>query len=135
MSILLINHVQINQWLILACIVLLLKRQKLWGYSFLAASNTAKIICQYCYIIVYDNNFNDMISHLTETIDNIFGDKVLTNPNVKLNGIPTCNMNDCFSIPITRCILCSKYYCYTHVQLCFQTHQNEIEIIKKTNDL
>ncbi len=40
-----------------------------------------------------------------------------------------CIINGCLAIPIARCILCSKYYCYIHVQLCLQTHPNEIEII------
>ncbi len=40
-----------------------------------------------------------------------------------------CIYDSCSAKPIARCLRCSKYYCYVHLQLCFQTHPNEIEII------
>ena len=45
-----------------------------------------------------------------------------------------CIIDGCLAIPIARCILCSKYYCYIHVQLCLQLHSNEIEIINIVKD-
>ncbi len=71
-----------------------------------------------------------MNNHLNDAIDNITAKKrFLKESNGGLRNKIDCIVNGCLAIPIARCILCSKYYCYTHVQLCLQIHSNEIEII------
>lgn len=40
-----------------------------------------------------------------------------------------CESDSCFDEPTARCHICSKYYCYKHVQLCLQIHPTEIEIM------
>ena len=71
-----------------------------------------------------------MNNHLKDATDNITTEKrFLKESNGDLRNKIDCIVNGCLAIPIARCILCSKYYCYVHVQFCFQIHSNEIEII------
>jgi hypothetical protein len=71
-----------------------------------------------------------MNNYLNDAIDNITTKKrFLKESNGGLRNKIDCIVNGCLAIPMARCILCSKYYCYTHVQLCLQLHSNEIEII------
>ena len=73
---------------------------------------------------------NETNNHLNDTIDNITTKKRLLKDSIgDLRNKIDCIVNGCLAIPIARCILCSKYYCYLHVQLCLQVHSNEIEII------
>ena len=60
-----------------------------------------------------------MNNHLNDAIDNITTKKrFLKGSNGGLRNKIDCIVNGCLAIPIARCILCSKYYCYVHVQLC-----------------
>ena len=71
-----------------------------------------------------------MNNHLNDAIDYIITEKrSLKESHRGLRNKINCIINGCLAIPIARCILCSKYYCYTHLQLCLQLHSNEIEII------
>ena len=71
----------------------------------------------------------EMKIHLDDAIDKYQSIPSFSESNERLYRTITCFVNDCASVPISRCILCSKYCCYNHVHICLQTHSNEIEII------
>ena len=71
-----------------------------------------------------------MNHHPNDAIDNLTTKKrFLKESNRGLRNKIDCIVKGCLAMPIARCILCSKYYCYTRVRLCLQLHSNEIEII------
>ena len=71
-----------------------------------------------------------MNNYLNDAIDNITTKKRFLNESSRgLRNKIDCIVEGCLATPIAQCILCSKYYCYLHVQLCLQSHTNEIEII------
>jgi len=72
-----------------------------------------------------------MNPHNNNGIDNIENNWSFAKPYIRLRRVITCSINSCLSIPVARCILCSKYYCYDHIQVCLQIHSNEIEIVNQ----
>jgi hypothetical protein len=77
-----------------------------------------------------------MNNHPNDAIDNITVDKRFLEESKRgLRNKINCIINGCLAIPIARCILCSKYYCYVHIQLCLQLHSNEIEIINQLKSM
>ena len=76
-----------------------------------------------------------MNHHLNDAIDNIPTEKRFLKVSKRgLRNKIDCIINGCLAIPIARCVLCSKYYCYAPVQLCLQLHSNDIEIINLVKD-
>lgn len=71
----------------------------------------------------------EMNSHCDNAIDNIIGNWSSTIPNKRLKRKITCFSDSCLTPPLARCTLCSKNFCYDHVQLCLFVHSNEIEIL------
>ena len=73
--------------------------------------------------------------HLNDAIDNITTEKRFLKESIRgLRNKIDCIIYGCCAMPIARCIVCSKHYCYTHVQSCLQLHSNEIEIINLVKD-
>jgi hypothetical protein len=80
---------------------------------------------------------NELDNHLNEVINNKSKNPLAKRSNAN-NIIPTiisCANDDCLADPTGLCLRCSKYYCYKHIQLCFQVHPNEIEIIKPMKNM
>jgi hypothetical protein len=63
-------------------------------------------------------------------MNNISPSQRATRSNDKVITGISCANDDCLADPIGLCVRCSKYYCYKHIQICFQIHPNEIEIIR-----
>jgi len=70
-------------------------------------------------------------SHSTDANYNSLNYQLGTKSRSKNKAIReiVCGSDRCFDEPTARCLICSKYYCYKHVQLCLQIHPNEIEIM------
>lgn len=80
---------------------------------------------------------NELDNHLHEVINNKSKNQLATRSNAN-NIMPTiisCANDDCLADPMARCLRCVGYYCYNHIQLCFQIHPNEIEIIKPMKNM
>ncbi len=80
---------------------------------------------------------NELDNHLNEVINNKSKNLLAKRSNAN-NIIPTIISyanDDCLADPTRLCLRCSKYYCYKHIQLCFQIHPNEIEIIKPMKNM
>ena len=70
-----------------------------------------------------------MKHHYHDAVHYISEKKLPSESNRNLVGRAICFMSGCLAKPIARCILCTKYSCYAHLQICLQDHSNEIEII------
>jgi hypothetical protein len=74
---------------------------------------------------------NEMKSHYDDVIDRYRNTPLFLKSNERLSRTINCFVDSCLSVPVARCIICSKYCCYNHVHICLQTHPNEIEIINQ----
>jgi hypothetical protein len=73
---------------------------------------------------------NKRYNHLNDVVNDISKSHRYIRSN-SLNATEiSCFYNDCLADPMAKCLRCSKYSCYEHIQLCFQIHPNEIEIIR-----
>lgn len=77
-----------------------------------------------------NNHSNEIITHNPKS-QWATGSKDLSG----LSGTIKCQNVECLSVPMARCIRCSRLYCYEHIQLCFQIHTREIEIIRPIKNL
>ena len=68
-----------------------------------------------------------------DVTNNVLTISRLTKSDIKGKTEICCVSDGCLADGMARCIRCSKYYCYEHIQLCFQIHPNEIEIIRPMN--
>jgi hypothetical protein len=73
---------------------------------------------------------NTRNNHINDVMNNISPSQRATRSNSKMITDINCVNDDCLADPTGLCLRCSKYYCYNHIQLCFQIHPNEIEIIR-----
>lgn len=71
-----------------------------------------------------------MKNHLHDVKNNISNTSISSMSSGNLANFIRCIYEGCLVTPIARCIICSKYYCYLHLQTCFQIHPNDIEIIR-----
>lgn len=74
-------------------------------------------------------HLNEMNCHYNDAIHYISEKRSTSKSNRNFVNKIVCFMNGCLTRPIARCVLCSKYSCYAHLQLCLQLHSHEIEII------
>ena len=70
------------------------------------------------------HHYNDAVRYISEK-------KLTPESNRNLVNRVMCFMHGCLAKPIARCVICSKYSCYAHLQICLMDHSNEIEIINQ----
>ena len=80
--------------------------------------------------MLYVIYLNEMESHNNDVNINISKVRLSKRSEDIMNGAITCTFIGCIAYPCARCLLCSKYYCYSHLQECLQLHPNEIEVIR-----
>jgi hypothetical protein len=80
---------------------------------------------------------NKLDNHCNDINSNISKNQLAKRSNTisKKPIIISCVNDGCLEEPMAQCLRCSKYYCYEHIQLCFQIHPNEIEIIKPMKNM
>lgn len=71
-----------------------------------------------------NHHYNDAIRYISEK-------RLSSKSNRKVVNAIACFVSGCFAKPIAKCLLCSKYSCYVHLQLCLQLHSSEIEVINQ----
>lgn len=81
--------------------------------------------------MLFDTYLNEMNYHYNDAVNYISEKRLNSKSNRKIVNMMVCFMSGCLAKPIARCVLCSKYSCYAHLQICLQLHSNEIEIINR----
>lgn len=80
---------------------------------------------------------NNLDNHRNEINNNISKNQ-LAKRSIAIGKNPTiisCVNDGCLEEPMAQCLRCTKYYCYEHIQLCFQIHPNEIEITRPMKNM
>lgn len=72
-----------------------------------------------------------MIHHCNDAVRYFSGKRLTSESNRNFVDRIVCFMSGCLAKPIAKCVLCSKYSCYAHLQTCLQHHSHEIEIINR----
>ena len=76
-----------------------------------------------------------MKHHDDDAVYYISGKKLIPQSERNLVERVICFMSGCLAKPVARCVLCSKYSCYAHLQICLHDHSNDIEIINQSRSV